>query len=133
MKTTGPKCICFLLTLILSGFIAHQVEGKVMQEGTIDLIPPKGWGGGNGFNSMPALSSVSASIDGSLLHIQCTNSTVDITVRIIQNGVTVYQDTVPAADTNHIWIDLSGYEEGMYTLDLTNSGGGHIYGDFWLL
>lgn len=112
---------------ILSGFIAHQVESS-----EITLIPPKGWGGGtgNGFNSMPAFSSVSASIDGSLLHIQCTNPTVDVTVRIIQNGVTVYQDTVLAADTDHIWIDLSGYAAGTYTLDLTNSEGGHIYGLF---
>jgi hypothetical protein len=115
---------------MLSGFITHQVEGKIMQEETINLVPPGGWTGGGGNRSMDILPTVSASIDGSLLHIQCTTPTMDVAVRIIQDGVTLYQDTVPATDTDHIWIDLSGYAEGMYTLDLTNSGGGHVYGLF---
>jgi hypothetical protein len=135
MKTAISKCICFLLTLMLSGAMSHQAIGKVMNDDQpITFIPPGGWGGGGGngnaFKSITTLSPVSASIDGSLLHIQCTSPTKDVTVRLIQNGVTVYQATVPAAGTDHIWIDLSGYAGGMYTLDLTNSEGGHVYGDF---
>lgn len=134
MKTVSLKCICLLLMCILSGFITHPVAGKVMQVNTIDLIPPGGWkgGGGSGAEFMAMLPPVSASIDGSLLHIQCTSPAVDVTVRIIQNGVTVYLETVPAVDTDHIWVELSDYAGGIYTLDLTNSTGGHVYGNFLL-
>jgi hypothetical protein len=133
MRAISQKCLSMLLVCILSIFMSHQAIGKIMNDDQpITLHPPGGWGGGggNGFNSMPALSFVSVSIDGSLLHIQCTSPTMDVTVCIIQDGVTVYQDTVPATDTDHIWVDLSGYTEGMYMLDLTNSGGGHVYGLF---
>ena len=133
MKTVNQKWTCLLLIYILSCFVPHLITGEIMDEQPIILIPPKGWKDGGENNSRVMIHSVSASIDGSLLHIQCTSPTVDITVCIIQNGMIVHQETIPATDTNHILVDLTNYVEGVYTLDLTNSAGGHVWGEFSLL
>ena len=129
MKTVNLRCVFIILVSTLNVFISHQVIAKTMDEKPIHLIPPDHWGGETS-RSITIQPAVSASIDGSLLHIQCTSPTVDVTVCIIQNGMIVHQETIPATDTNHILVDLSNYVEGVYTLDLTNSAGGHVWGEF---
>ena len=56
----------------------------------------------------------------------------DITIRIMDSSTMVYEETVLAEKTGYILIDLKDNKSGVYTLNLTNQWGDHLYGEFTL-
>lgn len=56
----------------------------------------------------------------------------DITIRIMDSSTMVYEETVLAEKTGYILIDLKDNKSGVYTLNLTNQWGDHLYGEFAL-
>ncbi|MGV8139159.1 MAG: DUF3244 domain-containing protein [Mangrovibacterium sp.] len=77
-------------------------------------------------------SRIEIDITGSLLTISSKTLRSDITIRISQSDETVFEQTVPASETECITIDLSNFEAGSYFLELTNQWGDYLYGYFYL-
>lgn len=120
------KCISFLLVSILAGIYAFNLSAKVMGD-DIDL-------GGNrwdeGKRSVTTIIPVTASINDTLLTIQCTTGRSDITVCITGDDGFSYEETYPASEAHLITIDLANAPKGSCTLDLTNQWGDHLMGQF---
>lgn len=116
------KCgLSFLLILI--GGLTFQMEAttpssKVKLEGDWKDIR----------RSVPFELPISAFVNGSVLTIQSCTANVDITVVVSQNGVPVYEKTVPANQTSLVLIDMSVWEKREYVLELRNSWGGYLFG-----
>lgn len=122
----SQKCISFLLVSILTSIYTFSLSAKTM-ETDIDLNGDN-WEEGN--KSITIELPVTASIDGSLLTIQCSTGRSDITVRIQGGDGFLYEKMYPASEAYLITIDLSYAPQGSYTLDLTNQWGDHLSGIF---
>lgn len=122
----SQKCISFLLVSILTSIYTFSLSAKTM-EADIDLNGDN-WKEGN--KSITIELPVTASIDGSLLTIQCSTGRSDITVRIQEGDGFLYEKMYPASEAYLITIDLSYAPKGSYTLDLTNQWGDHLSGIF---
>jgi hypothetical protein len=77
-------------------------------------------------------SRIEIDITGSSLTISSKTLRSDITIRISQSDETVFEQTVPASETERITVDLSNFEPGQYFLELTNQWGDYLYGYFYL-
>lgn len=121
----SQKCISLLFTSILSCFYVLSLSAKVMED---DSQMNGEWNEGN--KSITIELPVTASIDGSLLTIQCSTGRSDITVRIQGGDGFLYEKMYPASEAYLITIDLSYAPKGSYTLDLTNQWGDHLSGIF---
>lgn len=119
------KCISFLLVSMLAAIYAFNLSAKVMGD---DIDLGDRWDEGK--KSISTIIPVTASIDGSLLTIQCTTGCSDITVCITGEDGLSFKERYPASEAHLITIDLSGTSEGAYTLDLTNQWGDHLTGTF---
>lgn len=114
--------ICFLLFLI-SG-LAFQVEARTSS----NKVPLRGsWDDDR--RSTPSELPVSASVDGNILIIQSSSTSADITVVVSRDGVPVFEKNVPASQTSQIVVDMNGWEEGSYVLELRNKWGGYLSGN----
>jgi hypothetical protein len=71
-------------------------------------------------------------LDNDELIIQSSSLRSDITIRIMDSSTMVYEETVLAEKTGYILIDLKDNKSGVYTLNLTNQWGDHLYGEFTL-
>lgn len=119
------KCISLLLVSVLSCFYVLNLSATVMEDNSkID----GDWREGK--KSITIELPVTASIDGSLLTIQCSTGRSDITVRIQGGDGFLYEKMYPASEAYLITIDLSYAPKGSYTLDLTNQWGDHLSGIF---
>jgi len=76
------------------------------------------------------ISLFEVDITGSVLTISSQTPGSDMTIRISQNDVTLFEQTVPSSETGCVTIDLSNFEAGNYFLELTNQWGGYLYGSF---
>lgn len=121
----SQKCISLLFASILSCFYVLSLSAKVMED---DSQMNGEWNEGN--KSITIELPVTASIDGSLLTIQCSTGRSDITVRIQGGDGFLYEKMYPASEAYLITIDLSYAPQGSYTLDLTNQWGDHLSGIF---
>lgn len=121
----SQKCISLLFASILSCFYVLSLSAKVMED---DSQMNGEWNEGN--KSITIELPVTASIDGSLLTIQCSTGRSDITVRIQGGDGFLYEKMYPASEAYLITIDLSHAPKGSYTLDLTNQWGDHLSGIF---
>lgn len=120
------KCIRFLWVSIFTVICTFGLSAKTMGD-DIDLDKTD-WREGK--KSISITIPVTASIDGSLLTIQCTSGRSDITVRIMGTDGFSYEKTYPASEAYLITIDLSSASKGSYSLDLTNQWGDHLTGNF---
>ena len=120
------KCISFLLISILAGIYAFNLSAKVMGE-DIDF-DGEDWKEGK--RSVTSVIPVTASINETLLTIQCTTRRSDITVCITGNDGFSYEETYPASEAHLITIDLASAPKGSCTLSLTNQWGDRLMGQF---
>lgn len=83
-----------------------------------------------GQRSVIPTCSVLAYYTNNLLLIQSSTLRSNIEITVLQNGMTVYAETVPAEQTAEIEIPITEWEAGTYTLELRNQWGDYLYGDF---
>lgn len=119
------KSISFLLVSILTSIYAFNLSAKVVGA---SVVFDGSWEETR--RSITTVIPVTASIDGSLLTIQCTTGRSDITVQVSGADGFLYEKMFPASEAYLIIIDLSNAPKGSYTLDLTNQWGDHLTGDF---
>ena len=120
------RCISFLLISILAGIYAFNLSAKVMDD-DIDWARDE-WEEGK--RSITTVIPVTASINETLLTIQCTTGRSDITVSITGNDGFSYEETYPASEAHLITIDLASAPKGSYNLSLSNQWGDRLTGQF---
>ena len=109
------KCVSFLWVSIFTVISTLGLSAKTMND-NIDFDDGS-WSEGK--KSISIEIPVSASIDSSLLTIQCTSGRSDITVCIAGVDGFSYEKMYPASEAYLIAIDLSNAPKGSYILDLT--------------
>ena len=114
-----------IVTFVLSmsmGFLGHadEPETKIILGGQWD----------EGSRSISLSIPVTAYITPSHLFIQSESLRSDITVTVLKDGETIYEQTVPAVQTANFGISVTDWEKGTYTLELRNQWGDYLYGDF---
>ena len=117
-----------LLVFLVSNLIAVN-----MYAGIIGGCPDNENGKWNeGKRSVSSDIPITIYVENGQLVIKSHSLRSDITIRIIDSSTMVYEETVLAEKTGYILIDLKDNKSGVYTLNLTNQWGDHLYGEFTL-
>lgn len=117
-----------LLVFLVSNLIAVN-----MYAGIIGGCPDNENGKWNeGKRSVSSDIPITIYVENGQLVIKSHSLRSDITIRIMDSSTMVYEETVLAEKTGYILIDLKDNKSGVYTLDLTNQWGDHLYGEFTL-
>lgn len=114
-----------LFIFMWTGFILQGISASTGGQ----PVPLEGEWKGNG-RSISLAIPITASITENLLSIQSSSNRSDITIRISNNEVIVYEKTIPAAETAYITIDLDGEAAGLYHLELSNPWDDYLQGEF---
>ena len=117
-----------LLVFLVSNLIAVN-----MYAGIIGGCPDNENGKWNeGKLSVSSDIPITIYVENGQLVIKSHSLRSDITIRIMDSSTMVYEETVLAEKTGYILIDLKDNKSGVYTLNLTNQWGDHLYGEFTL-
>lgn len=117
-----------LLVFLVSNLIAVN-----MYAGIIGGCPDNENGKWNeGKRSVSSDIPITIYVENGQLVIKSHSLRSDITIRIMDSSTMVYEETVLAEKTWYILIDLKDNKSGVYTLNLTNQWGDHLYGEFTL-
>lgn len=117
-----------LLVFLVSNLIAVN-----MYAGIIGECPDNENGKWNeGKRSVSSDIPITIYVENGQLVIKSHSLRSDITIRIMDSSTMVYEETVLAEKTGYILIDLKDNKSGVYTLNLTNQWGDHLYGEFTL-
>ena len=117
-----------LLVFLVSNLIAVN-----MYAGIIGGCPDNENGKWNeGKRSVSSDIPITIYVENGQLVIKSHSLRTDITIRIMDSSTMVYEETVLAEKTGYILIDLKDNKSGVYTLNLTNQWGDHLYGEFTL-
>lgn len=114
-----------LFIFMWTGFILQGISASTGGQ----PVPLGGRWEGDKRSISPAIP-ITASITENLLSIQSSSNRSDITIRISNNEVIVYEKTIPAAETAYITIDLDGEAAGLYHLELSNPWDDYLQGEF---
>ena len=117
-----------LLVFLVSNLIAVN-----MYAGIIGGCPDNENGKWNeGKRSVSSDIPITIYVENGQLVIKSHSLRSDITIRIMDSSTMVYEETVLAEKTGYILIDLKDNKSRVYTLNLTNQWGDHLYGEFTL-
>ena len=117
-----------LLVFLVSNLIAVN-----MYAGIIGGCPDNENGKWNeGKRSVSSDIPITIYVENGQLVIKSHSLRSDITIRIMDSSTMVYEETVLAEKKGYILIDLKDNKSGVYTLNLTNQWGDHLYGEFTL-
>ena len=117
-----------LLVFLVSNLIAVN-----MYAGIIGGCPDNENGKWNeGKRSVSSDIPITIYVENGQLVIKSHSLRSDITIRLMDSSTMVYEETVLAEKTGYILIDLKDNKSGVYTLNLTNQWGDHLYGEFTL-
>lgn len=114
--------VCVFFVLIFSGLIVQDLSARTMSG-----VSLAGWWG-EGHRSISTTVPVSAFVNGDILSIQSTSQRSDMVIRILRDGIILYEVKVLASESDCTMIDLGAFDEGTYTLELTNQWGDHLHG-----
>jgi len=73
---------------------------------------------------------ISAFVGDGVLSIHSNTQRSDITICISKDGVVLYEETIPALETDCITIDLSDFEPGIYSVELKSQWDDCLWGKF---
>ena len=128
MKQITSRLVGLLFICLMSGFAFTNVYAKTMGEKRVRVH-------GSWDEKKRSVSPdipIIVILDNDELIIQSSSLRSDITIRIMDSSTMVYEETVLAEKTGYILIDLKDNKSGVYTLNLTNQWGDHLYGEFAL-
>ena len=128
MKQITSRLVGLLFICLISGFAFTNVYAKTMGEKRVRVH-------GSWDEEKRSVSPdipIIVILDNDQLIIQSSSLRSDITIRIMYFSTMVYEETVLAEKTGYILIDLKDNKSGVYTLNLTNQWGDHLYGEFAL-
>ena len=73
---------------------------------------------------------ISAFVGDGVLSIHSNTQRSDITICISKDGKVLYEEMIPASETDCILIDLSGFNPGAYSVKLKNQWNDFLLGEF---
>lgn len=114
--------VCVFLVFVFGGLILQDLSARTSQEVS---LRGKWW---EVSRSISPIIPISAFVNDNILTIHSETQCSDITICISKNGEVVYEETVPASETNCIKIDLSDFNGEAYSIELTNQWGGYLVG-----
>ena len=121
------------ISRLLLGFLVSNLIAVNMYAGIIGGCPDNENGKWNeGKRSVSSDIPITIYVENGQLVIKSHSLRSDITIRIMDSSTMVYEETVLAEKTGYILIDLKDNKSGVYTLNLTNQWGDHLYGEFTL-
>lgn len=131
-KTTQTWCLRIVLFTLLSGVIPQAISasGNFVHEANQKrhLV----WN--DTYWQWTVRSPVqlpAAYADGNILFIENLSLGKDIRINIIDSyGQTVYEETIDRLSASSVMVNLDAFPEGEYTLELRNSVGGYLSGNF---
>lgn len=120
------RIVCILLICILGGLTFQDLSAQTKQR----LIFRGKWS--EVHRSISSNIPISAFLNGNILSLQSSTQRSDITICISKDGKVLYEETVPASETDCIIIDLSGFDKGSYSVELKNQWGDCLWGELVL-
>ena len=121
------------ISRLLLVFLDSNLIAVNMYAGIIGGCPDNENGKWNeGKRSVSSDIPITIYVENGQLVIKSHSLRSDITIRIMDSSTMVYEETVLAEKTGYILIDLKDNKSGVYTLNLTNQWGDHLYGEFTL-
>ena len=119
-KPVGAMCVFLFFSCLLLQSISAEGSKRVSfwgewREDTRSISP-----------SIP----VSAFINDGVLSIHSSTQRSDITICISKDGKVLYEEMIPASETDCILIDLSGFNPGAYSVKLKNQWNDFLLGEF---
>ena len=120
------RIICILLIFILRGLTFQDLSAQTRQR----LIFMGKWP--EVHRSISSNIPISAFLNHDALFIQSSTQHSNITIYILKDDEVLYEETVPASETDCIIVDLSGFDKGSYFVELKNQWGDYLWGEFIL-
>lgn len=114
--------VCIFLVFVFWGLILQDLSAKTSQE--VSFV-------GRWLEvrrSISPLIPISAFVNDNILTIRSSTQYSDIIICISKNGEVVYEEIIPALETDCIKIDLSDFNGEAYSVELTNQWGGYLVG-----
>lgn len=121
-KPVGAMCVFLFFSCLLLQSISAEGSKRVSfwgewREDTRSISP-----------SIP----ISAFINDGVLSIHSSTQRSDITICISKDGKILYEEMIPASETDCVTIDLSEFEPGTYSVELKNQWDDCLGGEFIL-
>lgn len=108
------------LLFVFSGLLLQDVSANTRKS-----IPLYGnWK--EGVRSVSPTIPISAFVSDGVLTIHSRTQRSDITICISKDGEVIYEETIPASETDCITIDLSKFDLDVYSFELKNQWGGYL-------
>lgn len=83
-----------------------------------------------GARSISSSIPISVFVNEGVLSIHSSTQRSDITICISKDGKVLYEEMIPASETDYITIGLSKFDEGRYSVGLRNQWGDNLLGEF---
>ena len=119
--------VCIFLVFVFGGLILQDLSARTSQE-----VSLKGRWREVGRSISPIIP-ISAFVNDNVLTIHSSTQCYDITICISKNGEVVYEEIVSALETDCVTVDLKGFDEGYYSVELRNQWGDCLWGEFSVL
>ncbi|WP_288207317.1 DUF3244 domain-containing protein [uncultured Parabacteroides sp.] len=114
--------VCVFLVFVFGGLILQDLSARTSQEVS---LRGKWW---EVRRSISPLIPISAFVNDNILTIHSSTQCSDITICISKNGEVVYEEIVPASETECIMVDLNDFNSGSYLIELKNQWGDYLFG-----
>ena len=114
--------VCVFLVFVFGGLILQDLSARTSQEVS---LRGKWW---EVRHSISPLIPISAFVNDNILTIHSSTQCSDITICISKNGEVVYEEIVPASETECIMVDLNDFNSGSYLIELKNQWGDYLFG-----
>lgn len=73
---------------------------------------------------------ISAFVSEGVLTIYSRTQRSDITICISKDGELLYEEKIPALNTDYMKIEMDDFDSGIYTVELKNQWGDCLWGEF---
>lgn len=121
-KLAWAMCVFFVFSSFLLQSVSAEGNRRVSFLGEWEEVA----------RSISSSIPISAFVNDGVLSIHSSTQRSDITICISKDGKVLYEDMIPASDTDCITIDVSELALGAYFVELKNQRDDCLWGEFTL-
>ena len=121
-KLTWAICVFFVFSSLLLQSVSAKGNNSVSLYGR--------WK--EDVRSISSPIPISAFVSDGVLSIHSSTQRSDITICISKDGKILYEEMIPASETDCVTIDLSEFESGTYSIGLKNQWADCLGGELFL-
>ena len=119
-KLAWALCVFFVFSSLLLQSVSAEGNKRVSLLGTWEECT----------RSISSSIPISAFVNDGVLSIHSSTQRSDITICISKDGKVLYEEMIPASETDCILIDLSGFNPGAYSVKLKKQWNDFLLGEF---